>query len=369
MLNPDIVIKYLNAVGFPNTYYDAYKTNPLFPKQYKKKFLYDIIINIKKDDTDLLYYKSLPIISKLQKKLKKQNIETYITGGSAIRLYSFLDYQKEFTKNEIDTISTSDFDIILFTDKKIVTINTISSCIINIMNAYYLTIKNPKYMTLQLNATIPFNNVGELDYVLKYFLKKNFDLQRFMHDANKNRYTFQFIALFKKEFCVKLKINFVAMAENFIKSDKYGIIEIYNYYFDVRNEFKLTNIILPAEIIISRKSSHTTDLVKNSLYYNKHTFYLYNKKALLYNLVNMQYKYEYLVDNRSILKKKEEKKNARDYKRLSYFLRIYCNSCKLYHPGKINAFLNNLLKNKLQFNIAINKLSNLKMIDDIYEKI
>jgi len=369
MLNPDIVIKYLNAVGFPNTYYDAYKTNPIFPKQYKKKFLYDIMINIKKEEADLLYYKSLPIISKFQKKLKKQNIETYITGGSAIRLYSFLDYQKEFTKNEIDTISTSDFDILLYTDKKTVTVNTISSYIIDVMNAYYLTIKSPKYMTLQLNATIPFNNVDELGFVLKYFLKKNFDLQRYMHDPEKNRYTFQFIALFKKEFCVKLKINFVVMAENFIKSEKYAIVEIYNYYFDVRNEFKLTNIILPPEIIISRKSVHTTDLVKNSIYYNKNTFYLLNKKALLYNLVNMQYKYEYLVDNRSILKKKEEKKNVRDHKRLSYFLRIYCTSCKLYNPSKINAFLNNLLENKLKFNIAINKLTNLKMIDDIFDKI
>jgi len=369
MLNPDIVIKYLKETGFPNTYYDAYKTNPLFPKQYKKKFIYDTIINIKKEEADLLYYKSLPIISKLQKKLKKQKIETYITGGSAIRLYSFVDYQKEFTKNDIDTISTSDFDIILFTDKKIITIGILCSYIINIINAYYLTIKKPKHMTLQLNVTIPFHNESELDYVLKYFLKKKFDLQRFMHNSEKNKHSFQFISLFNKDFCVKLKLNFVIMAENFINSEKHAIIELYNYYFDYRNGFKLTNIILPTEMIITRKKNNTTDLVKNSINYNGNIFYLYNKKTILYNLINMQYKYEYLVDNRSILKKKDEKKNIRDHKRLSYFLRIYCRACKLSNSNKINAFLNKLLENKLQFNIAINKVNNLKMIDDIFDKI
>jgi len=367
MLDSNILIKYLKEIGFPHTYYDACKVNPAFSQKYKKKFQNDIFITVQKKDTDLLYYKSLPIISQFQTNLKKKKIETYIAGGSSVRLYSFLDYKKEFTQNDIESISTSDFDIVLFTDKKNITIKILVSYIIDVINSYYLTISKPYYMTLQLNVAIPFHNIEELDYVLKYFLNKNFDLQRFIYDSEKNKYSFLFIILFKKDFCIKLRINFVIISQNFFNTDKHGVIEIYHYYFDTNNKFKLTNIILPTEVIIARKSSYATDLVKNSINYNGNVFYLYNKKAVLYNLVNMQYKYEYLVDNMSILGKKKEQKNVRDYNRLKYFLRIYCNECNQFNNNKINKILNKLLENKLQFNIALNKVTNLKMIDNIFE--
>lgn len=362
------IIDYLNKNNFPYTDYDATKVNKDFIKLYKKKFLFNTIINIKKTDADLLYYKSLPIISNFQKYLKQKKIETYITGGSCIRLHTFLNNNNELSQNEIDIISTTDFDMILFTDKQRISIKSILSYLMHIMNSYYLTINNPKYMTLQISLILPFNNILELHYVLKYLLNKNFDLYQYKYKPNNNEYNFSFIILFEKEFCIKLNIRFLNMTKNFVKNDNYGIIEIYNYYYDFQDNYKLKNIVLPIEIMITRKSSQTTQLLKDSIVYNNNTFYIFNKKTMLYILSSLQYKYKYLVNNRSIIKKKEEHKNVRDYKRLMFFLRICCNSNGLYNNSKINENFNKLIENISQFNIAINKITNFAIIDEILPK-
>jgi hypothetical protein len=364
------IIKYLNDNNFPYTDYDASIVNNNFIEKYKnkKKYLYNTIINIKKTDSDLLYYKSLPIISNFQKFMKQKKLETYITGGSCIRLHTFLNSTNPLQQNEIDIISTTDFDMILFTDKKDVTIKTIITYLMHIMNSYYLTINKPKYMTLQISLILPFNNILELHYVLKYLLNKNFDLYQYKYKPNNNEYNFTFIILFEKVFCIKLNIRFLNMTKNFINNDNFGIIEIYNYYYDFQDNYKLKNIVLPIEIMITRKSSQTTELLKDSIIYNNNIFYVFNKKTMLYILSSLQYKYKYLVNNRSIIKKKEEHKNVRDYKRLLFFLKICFNSIGLYNNTKINENFNKLIENISQFNIAINKITNFSIIDEIFSK-
>jgi hypothetical protein len=362
------IIKYLNDNNFPYTDYDASLVNNNFIEKYKnkKKYLYNTIINIKKTDSDLLYYKSLPIISNFQKFMKQKKLETYITGGSCIRLHTFLNSTNPLQQNEIDIISTTDFDMILFTDKKDVTIKTIITYLMHIMNSYYLTINNPKYMTLQISLILPFNNLLDLNYVLKYLLNKNFDLYKYKYKPNNNEYNFIFIILFEKEFFIKLNIRFLNMTKNFVDNDNFGIIEIYNYYYDFKDKYTLKNIVMPIEIMISRKSANTTNLLKDSVIFNNYKFYIFNKKTMLYILSTLQYKYKYLINNRSIIKKKEEHKNVRDYKRLLFFLKICCDKYGLYNNTQVNDFFNKLIENISSFNIAINKITNFGFIDKIF---
>jgi len=362
------IIKYLNDNNFPYTEYDASLVNNNFIEKYKnkKKYLYNTIIIIKKTDSDLLYYKSLPIISNFQKFMKQKKLETYITGGSCIRLHTFLNSTNPLQQNEIDIISTTDFDMILFTDKKDVTIKTIITYLMHIMNSYYLTINNPKYMTLQISLILPFNNLLDLNYVLKYLLNKNFDLYKYKYKPNNNEYNFIFIILFEKEFFIKLNIRFLNMTKNFVDNDNFGIIEIYNYYYDFKDKYTLKNIVMPIEIMISRKSTNTTNLLKDSVIYNNYKFYIFNKKTMLYILSTLQYKYKYLINNRSIIKKKEERKNVRDYKRLLFFLKICCDKYGLYNNTQVNDFFNKLIENISSFNIAINKITNFGFIDKIF---
>ena len=208
-------IKYLNSINFPQEkYYAVYdypntiienknKKNPIneFTKKYKRKFLNDINLKdtLKKDNkVNNLFEDSINYVVEFQKNiLKNKNMETYITGGSAIKLYSMLDNNKSKNNN---ILTTTDFDMYLCIETSRMTNNLIIKELINIINSVYLIIKNPNYMTLDLHLLLNFENTNNFINIVQFFMNNDYDLFKFnpFNEGDCFCYYFKFIKLINK---------------------------------------------------------------------------------------------------------------------------------------------------------------------------
>jgi len=339
-------IKYLNSINFPQEkYYAIYdypnkiignknKKIPIneFTKKYKRKFLNDVDLRdtLKKNNkVNNLFEDSINYVVEFQKNiLKNKNMETYITGGSAIKLYSMLDNNK----NKNDTIlTTTDFDLYLCIETSRMTNNLIIKELHNIINSVYLIIKNPNYMTLDLHLLLNFENTNSFIDLVHFFMNNDYDLFKFnpFNEGDCFCYYFKFIKLINKEFCIKITIKFILFSDNLKKADKSAILLINNYYFDHLQNFKLCYNFLPIELVIIKKNEENLKLIGSTIKINNKILHIFNEKAILYNLLNLAYKYQYLLDDKSIKNKLDSQKNKRDNLRLEYFFNYYC---KIYYP-------------------------------------
>lgn len=339
-------MKYLNIINFPQEkYYAVYdypntiienknKKNPIneFTKKYKRKFLNDVDLRdtLKKyNKVNNLFEDSINYVVEFQKNiLKNKNMETYITGGSAIKLYSMLDNNKN--KNN-SILTTTDFDMYLCIETSRVTNNLIIKELLNIINSVYLIIKNPNYMTLDLHLLLNFENTNNFIDLVNFFMNNDYDLFKFnpFNEGECFCYYFKFIKLINKEFCIKITIKFILFSDNLKKADKNAILLINNYYFDHLQNFKLCYNFLPIELVIIKKNEENLKLIGSTIKINNKILYIFNEKAILYNLLNLAYKYQYLLDDKSIKNKLDSQKNKRDNQRLEYFFNYYC---KIYYP-------------------------------------
>jgi hypothetical protein len=339
-------MKYLNIINFPQEkYYAVYdypntiienknKKNPIneFTKKYKRKFLNDVDLRdtLKKyNKVNNLFEDSINYVVEFQKNiLKNKNMETYITGGSAIKLYSMLDNNKN--KNN-SILTTTDFDMYLCIETSRVTNNLIIKELLNIINSVYLIIKNPNYMTLDLHLLLNFENTNNFIDLVNFFMNNDYDLFKFnpFNESECFCYYFKFIKLINKEFCIKITIKFILFSDNLKKADKTAILLINNYYFDHLQNFKLCYNFLPIELVIIKKNEENLKLIGSTIKINNKILHIFNEKAILYNLLNLAYKYQYLLDDKSIKNKLDSQKNKRDNLRLEYFFNYYC---KIYYP-------------------------------------
>jgi len=376
MLNTTEFTKYLKSINFPNKNYDAtflYHNTEIinkrpvneFTKKYKRKFL---IINNEPVDTNkqqnVLFSKTLDIISSLQKNLMQNNIQSLISGGSAIKLYSLEDNNKNLNNS---FLTTSDIDVqIFYDDSKIKLTNTINlTNIEKVVN--FMTLKLQNYMFLELYILCQYKNKKDFDEVLEYYLNNGYDLHLFKQNPEKKVYYFRFLKVINKELCIIIVLKLVDFEVDFKKCNYYGYYRIKTYYFDIHEEYKLKNIYIPLEFVINRSKKSNIDLIKGSLTYNNNTFYLLNKEAVLYNLINMYYKYKFLLNNKSINKKKEEQKNKRDERRLDYFYYYYCSIFyKDVNKSTLENRLKNIKLNYIKFNKCIHSLKNFKVISNMF---
>ena len=372
-------IKYLNSINFPQEkYYAVYdypntiienknKKNPIneFTKKYKRKFLNDINLKdvLKKDNkVNNLFEDSINYVVEFQKNiLKNKNMETYITGGSAIKLYSMLDNKSK--NNSI--LTTTDFDMYLCIKTSRVTNNLIIKELHNIINSVYSIIKNPNYMTLDIHLLLNFENTNNFIDLVHFFMNNDYDLFKFnpFNEGDCFCYYFKFIKLINKEFCIKITIKFILFSDNLKKADKNAILLINNYYFDHLQNFKLCYNFLPIELVIIKKNEENLKLIGSTIKINNKILHIFNEKAILYNLLNLAYKYQYLLDDKSIKNKLNSQKNKRDNQRLEYFFNYYC---KIYYPqltldekGKILNVMKFEIKNFSKAVIQLKKFKSL----------
>jgi hypothetical protein len=370
-------IKYLNSINFPiEKYYAIYdypntnsknKKNPIneFTKKYKRKFLNDINLKdtLKKDNkVNNLFENSINYVVEFQKNiLKNKNMETYITGGSAIKLYSMLD-----NKNKNNSIlTTTDFDMYLCIETSRVTNNLIIKELLNIINSVYLIIKNPNYMTLDIHLLLNFENTNNFIDIVHFFMNNDYDLFKFnpFNDSDCFCYYFKFIKLINKEFCIKITIKFIIFSDNLKKADKNAILLINNYYFDHLQNFKLCYNFLPIELVIIKKNEENLKLIGSTIKINNKILHIFNEKAILYNLLNLAYKYQYLLNDKSIKNKLDSQKNKRDNLRLEYFFNYYCS---IYYPQltlcERDKILNNMKSEIKNFSKAVIQLKKFKSL-------
>ena len=114
-MNSDFFIKYLKNNDFPNKNYNAITSHPdknYFTQKYKKKFLYSQESNISNSESKKLFNESFKYVSTFQQNLFQKNIENYISGGFAQKLYSTL-YD---VKNDDKILTTKDCDIYVYYD-------------------------------------------------------------------------------------------------------------------------------------------------------------------------------------------------------------------------------------------------------------
>ena len=353
------IVKYLKNINFPEKKFIGIYSNLNLLKKYKKKFLLDQDKKLNDSNIDNLFIQSIPIISQFQKNMLNKNYRTYITGGSAIKLYNML--YKDNTKINNELIKTKDFDIFLFYEKKITNI-LIINYVFDIIDSIYKTIQYPNFMVLELNVILNFKNLKEFNKIIKILFDEKYDLYLYKPDFIKNIYYFRFLKVINKEFCIKINIKFVIFSKDFIGSNKNAIIEIYNYYFDIKENFKLKHKFIPIELIVSKKCNDS--FLKPEIKINNHLLFILSEKTILYNIINLIYKYEYLKDNISITKKKEESKNKRDNDRLDYFFNLYCN---VFYKNTNKDDRVNILKkirlNLKKFNKSITKIKSLNILD------
>lgn len=371
-------IKYLKSINFPTEkYYAPYdypNTNIInkkpvneFTKKYKKKFLNDVNLKdvLKKDNKiNNLFEKSISYVAEFQKSiLKNKNMETYITGGSAIKLYSMLDKKKN--NNSLKILNTTDFDMYLMIDTPRITNNLIIKELLVIINSVISIIKNPNYSTLDLHLLLEFQNINNFIDIVNFFMNNDYDLFKFnpYNEGDCFCYYFKFIKVINKEFCIKMTIKFILFSDNLKKSEKNGILLINNYYFDHLQNFKLCYNFLPIELVIIKKNEENLKLIGSSIKINNKLLHIFNEKAILYNLLNLAYKYKYLMNNKSIKNKLEEQKNKRDNLRLEYFFNYYCN---LYYPklshDERNKILNRMKSEIKNFSTSVIQLKKFKSL-------
>ena len=380
-INTKDFINYLKSIGFPSKNYNAVKEYPntklingkftnYFTKKYKKKFLYshedkNIILN---NSANQLFNNSFQYISHLQHNLLKKNIENYISGGSALKLYSLLYNEK----NNDKLFSTKDYDLYLYCNEKKINNKIIVNNIENIINSVVEINKFQNYAFIDLYTLINYENKDEFNQIIEIFLNNGYDLNTyFIKSTNENEiYEFRFLKIINKEFCLRIKIKFLNI-ENMINEGIHGYTKLTYFYIKKlpNNIFKVINKYIPVEILIKNKHKSNLEIMKSSIKYFNNVFYIYNLNTLLYNLMHLYYKYNFNTTNITIDRKKIEGKNIRDKKRLDLFFKIYCNV--LYpnlNNNNINLLLIKLKNNEKKFKNNIEKIKNFKMIDSIFIK-
>lgn len=355
-------------------------------KKYPKNIVTNKLLNnniIKNNKNKNFFKESFNYISNFQKKLIKSNIENYISGGYAFNLY--VD-KNNLLNNNKNILLTSDVDIILLYDiikKNGInnrinnrinnTINyTINYTIINnikyIIDAIIDPIKNNKNGILKLYQIINYETENDFDILIKSISKEGFDLILYKLNPEKNSFMFNFIKKINNIF-IKIEIKFVKI-DMLIKKNiySYGTLNYYSYK-RLNNKLKIYQEYLPIELIILDKKEINTNLIKNSIEIENNIFYLYNIKFLIYNLVNIHFRYKYNTKNKGLLLKKNKGHFLRDEKRLFYILKLYC--LKQYNISDNNIVKYIFKQFKLynsKFKIYMFKINNLDIIDNIIKK-
>lgn len=376
MLNITEFTKYLKSINFPKKNYDAsflypntttINKKPIneFTKKYKRKFL---IINNEPVDTireqNSLYLNTLSLVSSLQKNLLNNNIQSIISGGSSLKLYSLVDNNKNLNST---FLTPADIDMQLFyDDSKTKLTNTINLTNIENIIKFMLT-KLQNYMFLEFYILLQYKSKKDFDEVLEFYLNNGYDLHLFKQNPEKKVYYFRFLKVINKELCIIIVVKLIDFEVDFKKCNYNSYFRIKTYYFDMQDSYKLKNKYIPLELVVNRTKKSNIDLIKDTLSFGNDTFYLLNKDATLYNLINMHYKYQYLLNNKSIIKKKEEQKNKRDEKRLDYFFYYYCS---IFHKNisrnKLESILKKIKLNNIKFNKCIHSLKNFKVISTFF---
>jgi hypothetical protein len=370
-------IKYLKNIDFPDKNYNAIKLYPGtelikgiyvndFNKKYKKKYLYNHEDQNILDDalSKQLFNNSLSYISKLQINLSNINIENYISGGAALKLYSLKD---PIPKSNSNILMTKDIDLYLYYDEKKITNKIIFNNIFKIVDSCLLSIKDPNFSFLELYILVNFENSKKFNELIQIMLENSFELFTYNGNQKEDIYIFKFIKVINKEFCIRVKIKFLKI-DRLIKEGIYSYTKLTYYYIKkiCNNEFKVVNKDIPIEILIKNKNKSNLDLMKSSLNLYNNFFYIYNEKTLLYNLMHLYYKYKFNMEDDAIQVKKNSGKDIRDEIRLNIFFKIFCKS--YYNELSINNVNNKLNKLKdscKKFKKNIEDIKNFNMIDKI----
>ena len=372
MLSSKDFIKYLKTKKFPDKNYyatsmypgtekiDGKHVNYFNEKYIKKKFLHphedkNINSNVEKNK---LFNNSFDYISKFQNNLLNKNIENYISGGAAYNLYSILTDKKN------NIFDTKDYDLYLYYDEVKITNKIILNNVKNITNSIIEIDPSENFAFIELFMLLNFENKKKFKEVLEIFLDDGYDLHFYNTNDEQKKYDFKFLKVINKELCIRVKIQFKYI-ERFINEKIYNYTKITHYYIKKldNGNFKTVNKFIPIECLIKNKNKSNIELMKSSINLNNNTYYIYNLNTLLYNLMHLYYKYQYDTENNTIVKKRENKKNVRDKKRLKIFFEIYC---KILFPKmkktEIKLNYNNLLLNDKKFNKSIEKIKNFDAI-------
>ena len=285
---------------------------------------------------------SFDYISHFQKKLLKYNIENYISGGFAQKLYLK------------DLIKTEDVDIVLLYDEKVITNKIlIENTKYILKSALSYLLKKSTSGILELFSILKYSNKKDLTFLTEFAAKNKFTLVSFHQIYKKNTYFYNFerkIGDITTHFNVKFTNDVKSNIENYISLKFHNEKEKY----------------LPMDILILNKNKIDTDIIKNSIKVDKNIFYIYSLKALLYNSMNIYHNYKYNVENKKLISKIEARKNKRDEQRLYYILRLYCNTFykTLTEPDIKKIFQLFKINNK-KFKLDLFKVKNLDVIDKI----
>ena len=285
---------------------------------------------------------SFDYISHFQKKLLKYNIENYISGGFAQKLYLK------------DLIKTEDVDIVLLYDEKVITNKIlIENTKYILKSALSYLLKKSTSGLLELFSILKYSNKKDLTFLTEFAAKNKFTLVSFHQIYKKNTYFYNFerkIGDITTHFNVKFTNDVKSNIENYISLKFHNEKEKY----------------LPMDILILNKHKINTNIIKNSIKIDKNIFYIYSLKALLYNSMNIYHNYKYNVENKKLISKIEARKNKRDEQRLYYILRLYCNTFykTLTEPDIKKIFQLFKINNK-KFKLDLFKVKNLDVIDKI----
>jgi hypothetical protein len=385
MLNPTDFIKYIKDFGFPNKEYNAVKHYPNtiitdnkkfsneFGKKYRIRFIFAFrdanILLYKNNNNDNLFLKSLNYVSNIQKTLYNENIKSYISGGSAIKLYSLINNYDVKNKS---ILNTSDFDIQLYhnNNTKITNIvildnlkTIINSTSINIENKY----KNSS--VLKIFSIMHLSNRKELVNILEYFLDLNYDLYKYRINRDDEENNFQYHLDFVKKTShtsyiilnLKLKKNILKKLN---KCNSYSFVKINTFIIDKNQLYSIYSVM---ELISHNNSDLNMNLIEGNIKYNNNNFYIFNVKSILYNLINLYHDYQNLLNQME--QKIKNSKDIRDEKRLDYVFKLYC---KLFYKNMNNDTINKTLdlmksKNK-KFSKCIFVLKDLSVLNNFFKK-
>jgi hypothetical protein len=287
---------------------------------------------------------SFDYISHFQKKLLKYNIENYISGGFAQKLYLQ------------DLIKTEDVDIVLLYDEKVITNKIlIENTKYILRSALSYLLKKSTSGILELFSIVKYNSKKDLTFLTEFAAKNKFTLVSFHPIYKKNIYFYNF-----ERKIGDIIIHFNVKITNDVKSNIENYISL--KFHNEKEEY------LPMDILILNKRKINTDIIKNFIKkkIDKNIFYIYSVKALLYNLMNIYFDYQQDIKRTKLICKIKECKNKRDEKRLYYILRLYCNTFyKTLTETDIKKIFKIFKINNKKFKLDLFKVKNLDVIDKI----
>ena len=285
---------------------------------------------------------SFDYISHFQKKLLKYNIENYISGGFAQKLYLQ------------DLIKTEDVDIVLLYDETVLTNKILIENIKYILkSALSYILKKSTSGILELFSILKYNNKKDLTFLTEFAAKNKFTLVSFHPIYKKNIYFYNF-----ERKIGGIIIHFNVKFTNDVKSNIENYVSL--KFHNEKEEY------LPMDILILNKRKINTDVIKNSIKIDKNIFYVYSIKALLYNLMNIYFDYQQNIKRTKLISKIEARKNKRDEQRLYYILRLYCNTFyKTLTETDIKKIFQLFKINNKKFKLDLFKVKNLNVIDKI----